>query len=579
MKKLFNFALAILALCLSFSAHAQWSDNNVNNNQISEGYTWGDEFVVDKEGSSYFYYLQPETDLRIIPYLKKLDYNGNEVWKNPIRVSAYPTRTFTQINQLLAIDNESNIILVVCDKRLDSMNNENTLTAYKISPEGKMLWGENGVSITEGKSYDLAAVLNVIVLEDNSVVFAYQCGEGTTEEDMTSKIRMQRVLSDGSIKWQGKNISEEGVSIQYPYAANAGNNEFYLLYTKGTTPEICMQKFDFDGNPMWSKPTLVYGLGGFGNAGAMQTILDVKPAKDGVMVLWNDDRGGTNQETVHIAYIGKDGQHKFTTADEGTRVCYSDLRQFVPQAVYDMANDVIGIAFTETIGGQQQRKVTFQLMSSAGELLLAPEGVDVCPLLSHQAGQHTIELGPKGSFCVFYMTQEDATHTVLQASLFDNKGKKMWKEGSVKLTDGAHSQSSTQSSPLVKDQWVVSFSDNRKTGKLSNSHVYAQNIKVDGTLGVSTSNEKAIGGQVEGNIVVYPNPVKEMFNIKILDGTVNEQVKIVLYNMLGVEIGVLYNGSANGNISIERPNSIEKGVYLLKATINGREAGTKVVLQ
>ena len=72
------------------------------------------------------------------------------------------------------VDKDGNAIVVVHDLR-NSPSEEQLLsyTIYKVSPEGEMLWGNEGLSIDGGISYETSAAMKVIQLEDGSYVFAW----------------------------------------------------------------------------------------------------------------------------------------------------------------------------------------------------------------------------------------------------------------------------------------------------------------------------------------------------------------------------------------------------------------------
>lgn len=606
-----NMILGCLAwILVAMPAYAQWSDNTSAPIQISEKYTWGDEMLVDDEGNVYFYYLSPEgsmageeqknvspksfrhykngiygdgKSLRIVPYVKKINYNGTEAWASPLRLSAYPTKSYTMINGYITLDKQGNLLAVVWDERLDSVNGGYTATAYKISPEGQMLWGEEGVNLCEGKSLAFGACMNLTTLDDNSTVFAW-AGMEKYEESARQAIYMQRVTADGKTQWTGKKIADDQAAITYPYMVNAGSNEYFMFYCSGATPDFYVQKYDFDGNAVWAQPTLVYGMGGFGNGGAMQTIVNVAPAKNGMLVGWNDDRNNTKQERTYIAYIDRDGKHVFSTGDAGLQVGYSDLRSFRPSMAYNYETDDIYVTWRETSSTQSYQQVRAQRVSPSGELMWDTEGVEICALEERQAGQESVQAGLKGGAIFFYMTQRamgDFGHTVAYASLYSQEGQPVW-DKDVALTDGQNSQASLVSLPLRKNQWVVSFHDNRNyDGNQNYYDVFSQNILIDGKLGSDAhllANENGL--EAVAAFGVYPNPVRESLNIRIETGH-PATLRLTLCNLLGMEVASLYEGRVQGMevLSLPRPAGVKAGAYVVKAILDGKESAVKVILQ
>ncbi len=589
MKKIMILGCLAYALA-AMPAQAQWSDNTAEPVRISEKYTWGDEMAVDAEGNIYCYYLSPMgseenlSSMRIIPYVKKINYDGTEAWDKALRLSAYPTKTYTMVNGYITLDKQGNLVATVWDERLDSVNGGYTATAYKISPEGRMLWGEEGVNLCEGKSLAFGACMNLTTLDDNSTVFAWT-GIEDREASAPQAIYMQRVTADGKTQWTGKKIADAQTTITYPYMVNAGSNEYFMFYCSGSTPDFYVQKYDFDGNAVWAQPTLVYGMGGFGNGGAMQTIINVAPAKNGILVGWNDDRNNTKQERTYIAYIDRDGKHVFSTGDAGLQVGYSELRSFRPSMAYNYESDDIYVTWRETSASQSFQQVKGQRISPAGELMWDTEGVAICELEERQAGQESVQAGLKGGAIFFFMKQRamgDYGHTMAYASLYSQDGRPVWDEKEVALTDGESAQGGLVSLPLRKNQWIVSFHDSRNyENNLNYTDVFAQNILIDGKLGGDThlvANEDGI--KTVAAFGVYPNPVRESLNIRFETGAPSA-LRLTLCNLLGMEVAPLYEGRVQGTevLRLQRPAGVKAGLYVVKASLDGQESGVKVILQ
>ncbi len=611
MKKSMILCGLLACAMTAMPVRAQWSGNTENPVRISESYIWGDEMLADDEGNLYFYYLTPESradqtesqpvslqgfehyksgvyggsekSLRIVPYVKKVNYDGTMAWEAPIRLSAYPTLTYTMVNSYITLDKQGNLVAVVWDARLDSSTNRYTATAYKISPEGKMLWGEDGVNLCSGKRYAFGACMNLTTLDDNSTVFAW-AGVEDFESDVQT-IYMQRVTADGKAQWTDKKMESGNTAVSYPYMVNAGSNEYFMFYCSGSTPDMYVQKYDFDGNAVWAQPTLVYGMGGFGNGSAMQVILTLAPAKNGLLVGWNDDRNGTQSESVYIAYIDRDGKHVFAPGDAGLQVGYSGNRGFQPSIVYNYESDDIYVVWRETSPSQTYQQVRGQRISLSGELLWSPEGVEICAFEERQAGQGTVQAGLKGGAMFFYMKQRaagDYGHTEAYATLYSQEGKPVWDMEEVPLTDGKHAQASLYSTPLRKNQWVVSYHDNRNyNGNLNSYDVFAQNVLIDGKLGSDAhllANEHGVKAAVAFG--VSPNPVRETLNVRI-ETAQPSALRLTLCNSVGMEVATLYEGRVEGSemLCLSRPAGLKAGLYVVKAVLNGSESSVKVVLQ
>ncbi|MDE6514532.1 MAG: hypothetical protein K2L03_00655 [Bacteroidales bacterium] len=571
-------ALLMGSLLLLMPVRAQWSGEASEPIQISEKYIWDDDWTIDADGNVYFYYLSPD-NMRIIPYVKKVNYDGTMGWNDPIRLSAYPTLTFTMVNDYVTMDRDGNLVAIVWDERLDSVNRNYTATAYKIAPDGKMLWGEEGVNLCDGESLRSGLCMKLITLEDNSTVFVYS-GSLRKEDKLREGIFMQRVSADGEVLWAGRELT---VSGNYPFLVNAGNNEFYMVYCTGSKPEVYVQKYDFDGNAVWARPTLVYGEGGSGTGGAMHTVLSVGPAKDGLLVGWYDDRNETYAESVYLAYIDRNGKHVFSPGDAGLKLGYSDNRQLYIQCVYNGDDDAIYAIWREMDDAQTSQQLKGQKISAAGELMWRPEGMEICWMEERQAGQGSVQACKGGGAAFFYMTQSpyDYNHTKAYAVLYSSEGDLLW---STALLDGKHAASDLKSMPLRKNQWVVKIRDGRnyegQGGAFDNFDIFAQNILTDGTLGSDAhllANEHGVNAIT--SFGVSPNPVRESLNVQIETGR-PAALRLMLCNLVGMEVATLYEGRVEGSemLYLTRPAGLKSGLYIVKAVLDGKESSVKVVL-
>ncbi len=583
MKSLFKTGLLLIgSVLLSLPVRAQWSGEASQPLQISEKYIWDDDWAIDADGNVYFYYLSPD-NMRIIPYVKRVNYDGTMAWKEPIRLSAYPTLTFTMVNDYVTTDRDGNLVAIVWDERLDSVNRNYTPTAYKISPEGEMLWGKEGVNLCDGESLRSGLCMKLITLEDNSTVFVYS-GSLRKEDKTREGIFMQRVSADGEVLWGGRDLT---VSGNYPFLANAGNNEFYMVYCTGSGPEVYVQKYDFDGNAVWARPTLVYGKGNFGTGGAMHTVLSVEPAKDGLLVGWYDDRDETWAESVYLAYIDRNGKHVFSTGDAGLKIGYSENRQLYVQCVYNEADDAIYAIWREMEIEETMQQMKGQKISTSGELMWRPEGVELCYLEERQAGQGSVQANKDGGAAFFFMTQapQDYNHTMAYALLYTSDGTPALEQREVALLDGRHAASDLKSMPLRHNQWVVKIRDGRnyegQSGAFDNFDIFAQNVLTDGKLGSDAhllANEDGIAAVTLFG--VSPNPVRETLNVQI-ETARPSALRLTLCNLFGMEVATLYEGRVEGSemLNLPRPAGLKAGLYVVKAVLNGKESGVKVVLQ
>ena len=96
----------------------------------------------------------------------------------------------------LDVDSENNAIITVLDERSGPWN----VYAYKIAPDGSLIWGDDGLALSSSNNTNYSPRL--AVFPDNSVVVTWSV------ED--SAVRFQRISADGNLMW-GDGILIEGV--------------------------------------------------------------------------------------------------------------------------------------------------------------------------------------------------------------------------------------------------------------------------------------------------------------------------------------------------------------------------------
>ena len=296
MKKLIVTLFLFLGM---LSVYGQWVENQ-GIPIVTEGTSiYDNETVVGKDGTTYFLGYCPnlkeaedeyDTDNVVYEYrLQAIDKNGVRKFGDlGLLISDYPNRSYCVVNDYLYLDKEGNIIVVVFDARAHEYEDLMGAYAYKISPEGEKLWGEDGVLLGNGR--DLVAAMKMVELSDGSIVFAWMRSHG-----QLMAIDLQRISAEGECQWNPTEVglNSETVTYQYPYLVDAGMNQFILVYAKGGAQDLYARKMDFDGTSVWSEDTRIY-RGGWGSI-PLWTILDVKPSGDGGVILgWNDDRSMTN---------------------------------------------------------------------------------------------------------------------------------------------------------------------------------------------------------------------------------------------------------------------------------------------
>ena len=561
-----NFIVTLFLFFGMLSAYGQWVENQ-GIPIVTEGTSiYDNKTVVGKDGTTYFLGYCPnlkeaedeyDTDNVVYEYrLQAIDKNGVRKFGDlGLLISDYPNRSYCVVNDYLYLDKEGNIIVVVFDARAHEYEDLMGAYAYKISPEGEMLWGEDGVLLGNGR--DLVAAMRMVELTDGSIVFAWMRSHG-----QLLAIDLQRITAKGEPQWEPTEVglNDETVTYQYPYLVDAGMNQFILVYAKGGAQDLYARKMDFDGTSVWSEDTRIY-RGGWGSI-PLWTILDVKPSGDGGVILgWNDDRSMTNIETAYMSYVTKDGEIGFSGASDNgdVKLNYSEFRNFNCKVMADPAGDGFLAFWRETSEGQSWQRMVMQKVSKEGELLYGDEGVMIADFEETNFGYNSIQPGNEGEAALFYMRQNAGYGDVdVLYITFKTETGEFLMEEPHRLIAGTQERSSMTSHVCQEEGfWILKWKEDYKD---ENNNTQEKHLlyRLDYRVNDTTS--------VENMITISDNfyHSNEKFMVKVANAG---KAQIEIFDLMGRKIDDINNVELNAGLNTIAWTN-KSGAYIAKMTVN-----------
>lgn len=586
MKRIFTLLLALVAM---INAYGQWTEQPIP--VVTEGTSmYNNEAIVGPDGTTYFLYYHPnvknavdeyDTDNVVYEYrLQALDKNGEKKFGDlGILISDYPNRSYCVVNNYLYIDKDGNVVVAVSDAR-DCEDGETFmgLYAYKVSPEGEMLWDEEGITLDWNT--ELIAATKIIGLPDGSYVLAWM--RSNALGSMTMAINLQRLSADGKAQWGDEvNLTSETVTYQYPYLVDAGMNQFILVYAKGGAQDLYARKIDFDGTSVWGEDTRIY-RGGWGSI-PLWTILDVKPSGDGGVILgWNDDRAYTNVESAYMAYVTGDGKIGFSAAsDEGdVKLSYDEWKHFNCKVMADPAGDGFLAFWRETDGGQNWQRMMIQKLSKQGELLYGDEGLMLFDFEQSAFGYNSIQPGKDGEAAFFYMKQNSGWGNVdiIYATL-DTKAGEL--TGRTKLNETTFERSSLTSHICAEEGfWVLKWKENYKdeNDETQDRHMvqridFAENENEDENEDENENDTTSVEkNTISLNNVFYSN------GQLMIDMSNDETAQIEIFDLVGRKVTDINNVElVTGQNAIDWTG--EAGLYIAKLSMKNEVLTRKILVK
>lgn len=313
-------------------------------------------------------------------YLQRLDRFGVEQWAhNGILIADRGFSSTTDYD--LDVDAGGNAILAFNDDR----SGANQITAQRVSPQGTLLWGANGVMCSSGTAFKASP--KIVELSDGS--FAV----GWSGQNIAS---MVKVSAMGVVLGSQIDIVETGRAILMDDMVASTDGAWIAMYWRcWTTNSVTSAKhlysarFTSSGTQDWM--TIVYGpLGApYGaQGGSIQNGTFPPIHSDGAggfVTAWYEISG---PRRAYVQHIRVDGTQQFPTATPTGISVTGDMPgriQVGASVAYDVANQAYYVAAWDTNdGAQNQNRVFVQKLDAQGNRLWGEAGLTVIPTNANQ---------------------------------------------------------------------------------------------------------------------------------------------------------------------------------------------------
>ncbi len=460
------------------SAPAQWSSDPAVNLAVAD--RSGEQVLPKIAGApngdlyiSWFDHASGNYDV----YLQRLNANGVEQWPhNGILVSNH-TQSTSLVDYDLAADAAGNAVVVFTDTRAGS---DLDVYAYRVSAAGLPLWGPDGVTLSANDNFEVDP--RVTQNSQGNFVFVWP-RLGTPNPGLV----MQILSPDGAPLLAAGGVVIAGANGENPAFCEmvaSDNGSVIVSWVRDTRTftsprHVYTQKFDAAAAPMWNtgQPVVIENVISVPIAHRPRLVSD---RAGGAIYTWHDTRN-SGRFDAWIQHVDSTGAAVF--AANGIQASTDAGFQHIDPAVA-FAGDNSGeiyVAWNERNLAQSQWGIWAQKFSAAGTRLWTASGLALIPV-------NTInKLFPRivpcsGGAMVFCLDQPGTPlpgNRVLGMRL-DTAGAFVWPNSPVLIS----------SNPSIKGRLPVTISatgaaklaweDNRT----DSNDVYAQDINLDGTLGV-----------------------------------------------------------------------------------------------
>ncbi|MDD3051792.1 MAG: T9SS type A sorting domain-containing protein [Candidatus Cloacimonetes bacterium] len=469
----------LISICLIFSLLlAEWSSDPSQNNGIAmlPGEDVLPKTAICSDGTAYIAFFSSQNQSYNVR-LQRLDESGNFLWEeNGILISSHPSMTWLTEWDMKA-DSQNNALLVFQDIR---NNGYNDVFIYKISSEGELIWGENGIQLSDTSEGDLSPILTV-TNSDNYIV-AWQSDSGMI---------IQKITSEGDLLFgeNGIQFIDDTISYSWPQLLSVGDDDFILKYYQDTGPiwaptrHVYAQRYSASGETVWNQPAVISSAGGI--SAWTQILPFVSDGNDGFLIAWHDDRDNDMLASVFLQKVDSEGNICFS--QNGVELSTQPGRNnFYPQLCYDVENEIVYVAWNEMDGDQNFRGIYAQKIDNAGNLHWENAGLPIVELSSEDIYPLACKL-VNDHFVIFYTRFIFGTtlDSAIFATRLDPEGNFVWNSDHVLISSIQSIKGHPVCSDFYNQQVIVSWEDDRN----GNNDIYAQNISGDGLLGPVILNE------------------------------------------------------------------------------------------
>ncbi len=489
MKKLFFIFFALMLITVQ--THGQFTSNPDENTQLSD--LTGEQAIPKiancTDGSMYVSWFSNENgnyNMR----MQYLDANGNAQWEpNGMLISDHEQMSWLT-GYSLTVDPENHAVVTFQDIRAV----DNNPVAYRVSPAGEMIWGDDGILLSNNSNFEPDP--QVCATETGNLIFAWQ---SIADE---SEVHLQKISPTGDLLWgSGISLAESGIEYTAPFLQPADGDYAFLIWHKETGPfwasnrGLYVQKLDTDGSFMWADAAEIYAPT---PAGAVVSLEMCRDNDGGIIFSWYGNDVGTHFN-CWVQFMEPNGN--LTMAANGEVVSTSQSQNHMyPTPSFLTETEEIIVFFSEQDLNQNQRGLYAQKFDLQGNRQWTDNGKTLIPLSNNDYSLPAANGYFNKAICIYEAFDfGNSVDSKVQAVMVDTDGNFVWNDEFIDLSTVQSAKLHRDMSTINMGQWVVVWGDERN----GNRDIYAQNIFPDGSLGIGSAGEGKILGFVRDAVTNY----------------------------------------------------------------------------
>lgn len=417
-------------------------------------------------------------------YLQRIDKNGVEQWQHNGILIADRSYSSTQ-DYGLAVDADGDALITYRDDR----SGGSQIGANLVSPDGTLLWGAAGVTLTSGANGNSP---KCAVLSDGTYAI------GWTGATSPASVIVQRLNADGVEQWSPPiSLSEPSRPFNLSDIKEGEDGSVVLLWVRcsGTNcvtsnKHLYAQKLASDGSLSWNSgsPVIVFSATSLQTAYFPTMVAD---GSGGVVISWYETGGSRNAYVQHL-----DAGGNFLFAASGSAVnTTASVYRISAWADYDRATGETVAVWTQSNTVQSMWGLYAQKFDATGARLWGDNGVELLPMSTNQNSFARVVSYAGGAIASAFDARSVTTGVVIAARL-DSDGSPVWTGTAIQACSVDSGKSRLDAAHNGCDL-LLTWGDSRFDAR----DIYVQNVKADGALGliVPTIGDMDCSGAVDLN--------------------------------------------------------------------------------
>jgi hypothetical protein len=408
-------------------------------------------------------------------YLQRLDAHGVEQWPhNGILVSGHRQDTWVMDWQLIT-DSKGGAVLAFADIREGTCQ---TIHAYRISRNGKMLWGPNGITLSLSNS--MSTGVRIVEASDGDFVFVWSVGT----ELGSGNLMMQRVSPQGDARFEGGGllaVNGQGLWPGWPDIVAAEDGSVIVSWITdlnliSAEKFLRAEKFGPAGESVWGGPVTVFDAFSLPVAHFPRMTPD---GNGGAFLVWHYVPFLIYNSAVQ--HLDADGTELWgdNGVDVSTNPFYNHLD---PTMTYNAETGDLLVFWEERNANQSAWGIFGQKFSVDGRRMWGDQGLELLPVERVEL-LHLLSLPCENGALLFFSDRpKGGLEDRVMGMRIEANGKLLWPGGTIEvgsyLSIKGHPALTVDRSGAATIVW-----DDQRDGDWNTVDIYGQKVNLDGTLG------------------------------------------------------------------------------------------------